>query len=512
MVLTADQWRQKALAHWVTLSGRIMVMVLFVAAFGWLSVRTSGGSPQYVLYYGMIVLSCLLGLFSLRWIEMVPECRHKKYIGIPLNSLYIGGGTVAVALVAYPWVDHVGRPIQIAFSFLVVIMGILKFSLFVLFLSVLVSWFQNNRINRNMFWFGLMLLLVADLGPSMKVHGFRVINPFYPDPVVFSKPPQPLDSAGNPLHLDLDNYRATNILPYYNIPILKEIWPNQVEQTNIHLLDPKVPLYTGMAQAVSQRYRVFFTHFARRENREIGRFLDFHMRDDRFLDLMGVKYAYDAEISGFRVRDTPFSRFMLFEDVVTLEDDRALAIVSHPDFDIRITAILSRSSGSKSPDQEDSTLQHRPGGNPFIPLAYTQKEPDRLSLEIDHPRPGLILFNDVHHPGWKVTVDGIHKPLEQVDYLFMGVVVPSGHHHIVFQFEPSWAALPKQLFTLAGGLFLLGCLLYGISYSKQKEALIRTWGPDLRTHSGTGGPVHRLPNGLLLLFTLIATLRLMALF
>ena len=49
----------------------------------------------------------------------------------------------------------------------------------------------------------------------------------------------------------------------------------------------------------------------------------------------------------------------------------------------------------------------------------------------------LLVLTDVHFPGWKATVDGRTAPIERVDYLLRGVVVPPGAHRVEFTYEPT---------------------------------------------------------------------------
>ena len=73
--------------------------------------------------------------------------------------------------------------------------------------------------------------------------------------------------------------------------------------------------------------------------------------------------------------------------------------------------------------------------------------------------PAILRFSQRLQPGWKVFVDGKRAELLTVDYLCMGVVVPSGSHVIEFRCINSTSKVAFMvavfLLSLAGGLALV---------------------------------------------------------
>jgi hypothetical protein len=66
---------------------------------------------------------------------------------------------------------------------------------------------------------------------------------------------------------------------------------------------------------------------------------------------------------------------------------------------------------------------------------------ERVDVHTDAGRRALLVLTDSWFPGWKATVDGHDAPIERVDYLIRGVVVPAGAHRVEFRYEPaSWRA------------------------------------------------------------------------
>jgi uncharacterized membrane protein YfhO len=66
---------------------------------------------------------------------------------------------------------------------------------------------------------------------------------------------------------------------------------------------------------------------------------------------------------------------------------------------------------------------------------------ERVVAESRAQRRSLLVLSDVHYPGWKARVDGREVPMERVNYLLRGVMVPAGTHRVEFVYEPaSWRA------------------------------------------------------------------------
>ena len=63
--------------------------------------------------------------------------------------------------------------------------------------------------------------------------------------------------------------------------------------------------------------------------------------------------------------------------------------------------------------------------------------PDRVTVDVEAPTPGLLVLGDALAPGWIVRVGGVRKKLLAVDGAFRGVVVPPGHSLVDFVYAPT---------------------------------------------------------------------------
>jgi hypothetical protein len=79
--------------------------------------------------------------------------------------------------------------------------------------------------------------------------------------------------------------------------------------------------------------------------------------------------------------------------------------------------------------------------------------PNRITIQAKGP--GTLVLSEIAYPGWKVTVDGTKAEWQTVDNLLRGVILPTGDHEIVFNFQP-WTVYLGCSITLVFLLALVG--------------------------------------------------------
>jgi hypothetical protein len=85
---------------------------------------------------------------------------------------------------------------------------------------------------------------------------------------------------------------------------------------------------------------------------------------------------------------------------------------------------------------------------------------------------GFLVLSDTYYPGWHATIDGIERPVLRANYDFRAILLPSGAHRVVFNFEPP--SFKHGLIVSAFGILLLGLALSYIRYAKiSKKQQIR---------------------------------------
>ena len=71
-------------------------------------------------------------------------------------------------------------------------------------------------------------------------------------------------------------------------------------------------------------------------------------------------------------------------------------------------------------------------------VAVVEHTSNRVVLEADLERPGLVILADVYYPGWSLTIDGQPAPIHRANRLMRAAAVPSGKkHRLVYTYNPA---------------------------------------------------------------------------
>ena len=73
---------------------------------------------------------------------------------------------------------------------------------------------------------------------------------------------------------------------------------------------------------------------------------------------------------------------------------------------------------------------------PAGPARITSWSTDRVEIELQSERGGMLALNDIYYPGWIAEIDGRPAPILRADVLFRGLEVPAGRHRVVFRYAP----------------------------------------------------------------------------
>jgi hypothetical protein len=148
------------------------------------------------------------------------------------------------------------------------------------------------------------------------------------------------------------------------------------------------------------------------------------------LSLPGLDLVYDrADARVYRLDDALPRAWVVNAQQVVSGEDEALETLVRPGFDARAAAITEK----RLPGLPDAAPAGERGAGGARIARY---DPERVELQAQTDRPGLVVLNDTWFPGWKAHVDGREVPIERVDYVFRGVRVGPGKHTIEFTYEP----------------------------------------------------------------------------
>lgn len=168
---------------------------------------------------------------------------------------------------------------------------------------------------------------------------------------------------------------------------------------------------------------------------------------ERFRDEDTVVYENPAVLPRAFVVD----RIAGYRDTKAVVDAMAIAHLE----DLRTTAYLV-----DGPDAERLRRDVTPAsgsdaaGRPVGSASITVYAPDRVEIDVEADRTGVLVLTDVMAPGWVAERDGVAVPITTVDATFRGVAVDPATRSVVFRYVP--------LFTYAGfglaGFALIGAV------------------------------------------------------
>jgi hypothetical protein len=136
--------------------------------------------------------------------------------------------------------------------------------------------------------------------------------------------------------------------------------------------------------------------------------------------------------------DAALPRVLFATSAISADFERLIESGEWPAFDPATTVLLE--------DRQPSGGGRPPAGQPVSVriVGYTNNE---IVLEADSSDGGWVVLNDVWHPWWRATVDGVPAPLLRANVIFRAVEVPAGRHTVVMRFRPLegiWAALGRR--------------------------------------------------------------------
>jgi len=86
--------------------------------------------------------------------------------------------------------------------------------------------------------------------------------------------------------------------------------------------------------------------------------------------------------------------------------------------------------------------------------------PNKIKIEVETEKPGLLFLSDNYYPGWKALVDGKETKIYRADYTFRAVEIPIGTHEVEFIYQPESFKKGSQISLLSLGLIIfLGLIL-----------------------------------------------------
>ncbi len=169
----------------------------------------------------------------------------------------------------------------------------------------------------------------------------------------------------------------------------------------------------------------------------------------RLLQLTSVRYlltrtpyeqpsfrlAYDRELKIYTYDDVLPRAALYYRAEIAKDESEVLQKLANPNFDIYRTVLLDATKLRL--DQRFRILYVNQGpSRPVEAQAITSYEPQTVEISASPVQSGILVLNDSDYPGWTVQVDGRPAEWFTANYIFRGVLLGPGRHHIRFSYRP----------------------------------------------------------------------------
>ena len=87
---------------------------------------------------------------------------------------------------------------------------------------------------------------------------------------------------------------------------------------------------------------------------------------------------------------------------------------------------------------------------------------DRVHVRVDpFDKDRFLVLNEMYHPGWRATVDGVPTTIYPTNLVMRGILVPAGATTIELAYDP-FVYTPAGYTVMVLGVVLAGLLAWGL--------------------------------------------------
>lgn len=386
----------------------------------------------------------LLAMLGLYQFSKNTQAENKK----PLrNSLYFCAGFVLILFVAKGFFDFIGATDALYEQYYgkdIVAMiveerkalytaDVLRTTFFVLSTAIILWLFQYKKLSRVGMYGALLVLLLLDLGgvatryvnSSSFVPAKQVAQPFQPTPA------------------DMKVLKDDSYFRVYE----PEVGINGARTSYFH------HSIGGYHAAKPKRLQELFDYQISKGNMDV-------------LNMLNVKYVLlrneEGLLQPMQNEDALGNAWFVEKVVAKPTDDQVMQYLS--EFKPQKEAVALSKDVSNALSSLSSVVDST------ATITLKSYKPNKLVYETDNDNEGFAVFSEVYYPkGWKATIDGKPQDFYRVNYLLRGMVIPSGKHTIIFEFQPEVVAVGSKV-SLVGNVLLLGWLIGGVVWQRKKYA------------------------------------------
>ena len=133
----------------------------------------------------------------------------------------------------------------------------------------------------------------------------------------------------------------------------------------------------------------------------------------------------------------------------------SLAVMREPSFDPRNQTVV----------EAPGTQQREFAGGGSA--AIIEDKRNRVVIETDNDREGILVLSDNFYPGWRAAIDGAPTSILKANHTMRAVNVPAGRHVVSFAFMP--ATFFDSMYASLAGAVLVLAILIGSAFKRRRE-------------------------------------------
>ena len=188
------------------------------------------------------------------------------------------------------------------------------------------------------------------------------------------------------------------------------------------------------------------------------------------LDNTHFRLVLDGKIKVYENRGCLPRAFFAEKLLLSENEEKVLGSMNHTSFDPARMVYVSKRELEKLQGKFISEPEGETGEAFSGSIAFTDYQPNSISLKTQSNKARFLVLADNYYPGWKAYVNGKEKPVLRVDYTLRGLLLEKGTNTIVFAFKPQsffWGA-SVTVMTLTG---LLAALFFLRPRQSRRSAL-----------------------------------------
>jgi len=317
---------------------------------------------------------------------------------------------------------------------------------FVILGAGLIWLFATDRIKRNLFVGGLVVLIFADL--------FFVGKRYLTDDDFVSK--SDYDRYFEPTQADQLILKET-ALDYRVMNLATDTW----EDSHTSYFHKSLGGYNA---AKLRRYQEMIEHQLSKSDSANRSGYPFNKS---VVDMLNTKYIIvpgkNRDEQVVSNKDALGNAWFVDSIKIVNNADEEMNAVSH--FNPATTAIVDK--------RFESQIQGlQPSFDSTAMVKLNSYAPNNLKYTSQSSKENVIVFSEIYYqPGWDAFIDGKKADHFRCNYILRGMRVPSGKHQIEFKFEPESYFVGEKVAYASSGLLLLFVGLGGFwKYRRRKES------------------------------------------